>query len=314
MLQAKYELRRLLREHRHGAHGTQEARRDTVQAFVKALDENGFSKAVRQKGFAIKEKHVRRVVGVWRNQDGVGTRTIEKRLSHLRSMARWQGNPGLLRSNAEYLPGRDTDRTRQESKAADVSAVDVEAARTPWAQASLGLQKEFGLRRKEALLVQPERSPADCAKLVLHGAACKGGRPREIEARTEGQRQAIAFAKDVARGGSLVPPGRTYADWRDEYRREAERAGVPNGSTHALRFAYAEGRYAEATKSLSADGGGWQAPVAGGPYRPDMDAADKAVDGQARDLVSAELGHGRRAVVSAYIGGAKAPEPDGEGE
>lgn len=308
MLQAKYELLGLLREHKlgAGAYETQDARRDTVQAFVRALNENGFSKAVRQKGFKIKEKHVTRAVGVWRNQDGVSTRTIEKRLSHLRSMARWQGTPGLLRSNAEYLPGRDTDRTRQESKAADASAVDVEAARTPWAQASLGLQERFGVRRKEALLAEPWRSPADNSKLVLHGAACKGGRPREIEARTEADREAIAFAKDVAQGGNLVPPGRTYKEWRNEYRREAERAGVPNGSTHSLRFAYAEARYAELS--------GQDAPVAGGPYRADMDADERDADGAARDALSAELGHGRRAVVSAYIGGAKAPEPDGEGE
>ena len=299
MLQAKYELLRLCREHKQGSYETQAARRDTVQAFTRALDENGFSRTVRQKGFTIREKHIRRVVGVWRNKDGVSTRTIEKRLSHLRSMARWQGTPGLLRTNAEYLPGRDTDRSRKESKAGDLSRVDVEAAQTPWARASLGLQLEFGLRRKEALLVEPSRSPADNSKLVIHAAAGKGGRPREIEARTESQRKALAFAKDVAGGGRMVPPGRDYKNWRDEYRREAERAGVPNGSTHSLRFAYAEARYAAEA--------GQPAPVAGGPYKADMDAAQRAVDGEARDVVSAELGHGRRVVVSTYIGGARKP-------
>lgn len=302
MLQAKWELLGLLKGSPHGSYETQAARRDTVQSFTKALDENGFSQTVRQKGFTIQEKHIRRVVGVWRNQDGVSTRTIEKRLSHLRHMTRLQGHPGLLRTNAEYLPGRDTNRTRTESKATDLSRVDVERAETPWARASLGLQLEFGLRRKESLLVEPNRSPADNSKLVLHGPACKGGRPRTIEARTEGQRQAIAYAKDVAGSGSLVPPGRDYKTWCDAYRREAARAGVPNGSTHGLRFAYAEARYA--------DEAGHSAPVAGGPYKAEMTAEERAADGMGRDVVSAELGHGRRVVVSAYIGGARPPDDE----
>ena len=297
MLDARYVLLRVLREHRVGSYETQAARRDTVSAFVKTLDANGFSQAVRKADYRIKESHVRRCVGVWR-EAGVSTRSIENRLSHLRSMAAWQGRPGILRSNDQYLPGRDRGRTAKASKAGPADEVDWRRARSPYARASIRLQKAFGLRRKEALLVQPGRSPADCSMLVLHGECTKGGRYREIPAYTAEQREAIAYAKSVAGGGSLVPPVRSYISWRHEYRREAERCGLPNGSTHCLRHAWAQARY----EALS----GMAAPVAGGPWRGDMDADQRRADGQGRDGVSKELGHGRRAVTAAYIGGAKA--------
>ena len=307
MLDAKHELRRLLRSHRQGSHAVQEARRDTVQAFVKALDENGFSRAVRQSGFKIKEAHVRRAVGVWRASGTAGS-TIEKRLGHLRFMARAQGRPGVMRENKAYLPGYKRERQARETKAIDPARVDPDKCRSTYAAASVSLQKEFGVRRKEAILVQPWRSERKDGRpathLVLHGDCTKGGRPRSIPIRTEAQRSAYERALATAGSGSLCPPGRTYGGeggWKHEYRREAERAGVPNGSTHALRAAYAERRYQEEA--------GQEAPTAGGPRRADMDGEARQADGMARDVVSAELGHGRRSVVAQYIGGAKAPEP-----
>lgn len=300
MLDAEHQLKSLVRQHRQGSHATQRAQRDTARAFVKALDENGFSRTVRQR-IEIKEKHVLRAVGAWR-EAGVSDRVICNRLAHLRRFCEWQGRPGMLKGNDRYLPDRDHNRLPRESKAIDRQAIDPSACRTDYARASLRLQTEFGIRRKEALMIQPRRSSSD--SLVLHGPATKGGRPRSIEARTEAQRAAIAYAKAVAGGGSLIPPGRTYASWRAAYRHEAERAGVPNGSTHAIRHAYAQARYAEES--------GQAAPLSGGPWRADMDADERAADGDARDVVSAELGHGRRAVSAQYLGGAKAPDEGGD--
>ena len=301
MLNGEFALKGLVRQHKRGSFATQKAYRDTAHAFCKALNENGFSQTVRKR-FDIKEKHVLRAVKVWRLAD-ISDRVICNRLAHLRRFCEWQGHPGMLKGNDYYLPDRDRNRLPRESKAADLQTVDPSACRTRYAQASVMLQKEFGLRRKECLMIQPRRSTADT--LVLHGPSTKGGRPRSIKARTEGQRAAIAYAKAVAGGGSLVPPSRTYASWRDEYRREAERAGIPHGSTHRVRHAYAQGRYAEES--------GQAAPLAGGPWKGNMDAEGKAADGKGRDVVSGELGHGRRGIAAQYLGGSKPPD-DGEKE
>ena len=208
MLDAKHELRRLLRSHRQGSHAVQEARRDTVQAFVKALDENGFSRAVRQSGFKIKEAHVRRAVGVWR-ASGTACSTIEKRLGHLRFMARAQGRPGVMRENKAYLPGYKRERQARETKAIDPARVDPDKCRSTYAAASVSLQKEFGVRRKEAILVQPWRSERKdgqpATHLVLHGDCTKGGRPRSIPIRTEAQRVGLRTGAGDGGGRFALP-------------------------------------------------------------------------------------------------------------
>lgn len=319
MLNATFNLTRLLKENRTGSRATQDARIDTVSAFVNTLDREGFSRDIRKRDYRIQERHVARAVRAWQRFGAVSDRTIENRLAHLRSMARWQGTPGLLRSNREYLTDREQRREGPvESKAIDPSTVNPEAARTPFAQASLYLQKEFGLRRAEALKIQPWRSgdPETATHLVLHRSACKGGRPREILIRTEAQREAFRFAADVAQGGSLIPPGLKYAgkgeSWRDEYRKEAALAGLPDGASHGLRHAYAQARYVGLTAELSG-GEGWKAPVNGGPWRSEMTPEDAAVDRLARQVVAEELGHGKARRASAYLGGLAPSERKEEG-
>lgn len=308
MRDAEYALVQMIRSRREGSTDTQKARRQTARQFIRTLAENGYSRDTRKRDFAIKERHVLRAVKVWR-EGGISDRVIANRLSHIRRFCEYQGRPGMVKaSNDFYLPGRDKNRVRGPGEALpSVSPGDVnrEAAETPWARASLGLQAEFGLRRKEALKVVPSQSPADNSRLVLHRTATKGGRSREIEARTPSQRDALAYAKDVAGTGSLVPPGRTYTSWREAYRKEAQRAGVPNGSTHGIRRGYAQERHAEAA--------GHPGPYRGGKWKLDMTPAEKIADGAARDLVSDELGHGRRGVVAHYVGGAKAPEGSDNG-
>ena len=308
MLTMKFELLRLCRSHREGSHATQAARRDTINSFVNTLDQHGFSKTVRQKGVAIKERHVKRVVDAWQRA-GTGSRTIANRLAHLRRLTEWQGHPGTLKaSNSAYIAGREAAPGRGHRHYADrlpntdkaVHRIDLDAVRSPHARASLMLQKEFGLRREETLKIRPEKSTA--TMLVLHGSACKGGRPREITVRTDAQRAALTFAKEVAGAGSLIPPRSSYVAWRDGgYRKACIEAGLPGGS-HGLRHAYAQGRYAELT--------GFKAPLAGGPWRSEMDDEQRKLDDFARDIVSQELGHGRRQVCAQYLGGYRAPDSD----
>ena len=94
----QYDLLKLARSHKENSFGTQASRRSTITAFVKALDERGFSRTVRQSGVAIKERHVQKAVHVWQGE-GISSRTICNRLSHIRRFCEWQGKPGVLKSD-----------------------------------------------------------------------------------------------------------------------------------------------------------------------------------------------------------------------
>jgi hypothetical protein len=63
---------------------------------------------------------------------------------------------------------------------------------------------------------------------------------------------------------------------------------------HGLRHAYAQQRYEELT--------GWKSPIAGGPSSNSLSPEQRDQDHQARLIISRELGHERRQVVSVYLG------------
>ena len=63
---------------------------------------------------------------------------------------------------------------------------------------------------------------------------------------------------------------------------------------HGLRHAYAQGRYEELT--------GWKSSIAGGPSSKSLTREKRDQDHQARHIISRELGHERRQVVSIYLG------------
>ena len=114
----------------------------------------------------------------------------------------------MSKRNADYHDGRRV-REATVSKAAYVGAEVLGRVRNRYAQASLRLQVAFGLRRKEALMIQPAWADRG-NRLVLHDTWTKGGRPREIPLTTAAQRQALDHAKAVAGQGSLIPASLSY--------------------------------------------------------------------------------------------------------
>lgn len=313
MQQLEWELKRLCRRHREGSFAAQGDRQRHVEVMVRDLDQNGFSRFVREKGSARRmgEKHVIRLVNVWKRR-GLSVRTIDNRLATFRRIVDWQGKGGVVkRSNAAYR-GESPPRVRTEARRAPagygVMRERIQGLKNAYARASLLLQLEFHVRREESLKVIPARSTDDV--LVLHGAACKGGKARALRAETAAQREAIRIAKEVAGRGSLIPPRLRYETWRDgAFRRACRSIGLegtrddPIG-THVLRH---EGARAE-FRQLS----GMASPLDGGPYRKDMGLDEKARDWAARDEISSRKGHGRRAIASAYVGGARAPDEEGD--
>ena len=314
MTALEYEWKQLCRRQRQGSHATKANRMSHIEIMVKDLDANGFSNLIRKKGSSKEfgEKHMIRLVKTWQRRE-LSTRTMDNRISTVRGLLDWQGRAGVLKGDNAYYRGEALPRVRTEARRAPVDYATMRARilalKNPYARASLLLQLEFRVRREEALKCQPWRSTA--AVLVLHGSACKGGKARSLRAETVEQREAIQIAKEVSGRGSMIPPRWRYDQWRDGgYRRACESIGLegtrehPIG-THVLRHEGARSDY----QQLS----GMPSPLDGGPHRADMTRDEKARDWAARDEIAGRMGHGRRAIAAAYVGGARAPDGEGDG-
>lgn len=159
----------------------------------------------------------------------------------------------------------------------------------------LDLAREFGLRAKEASLINARES-LDQARnngFIQVENGTKGGRERTVPIVSESQIKALEKAVQVqGNARSLVPASQTWVQWQRGGLREAREALQRHGIAriHELRAAYAAERY----QTFS----GQPIPLHGGdPNHPK--------DRGARLQVAVELGHGRIDVVSAYIGGCR---------
>lgn len=164
--------------------------------------------------------------------------------------------------------------------------------------AIVGLARYGGLRLREAYMVDLPRLRREVKRYneinVQDGT--KGGRrgasaPRKVPV-TPDLRAALDFASAVAgKNRNLIRPGEESVDVENEVdvaRPLLKAYGLKD--IHSLRSVYACERYAELT--------GHPAPVYGGTLHRENPALDR----QARERISYELGHGRIDVVAHYIG------------
>lgn len=194
-------------------------------------------------------------------------------------------NAELGFGNRVYVPS--------ESKALVLTGGHLERVTCPYVAMSLKLQREFGMRREEAMKIRPDWSDRGNT-LVLRDSWCKGKRERVLRIRTASQRAVLNEAKALAattEQGSLIPTGK-YIQQVKRFEYQCRKAGI-NGS-HGLRHEYAQRRYLELA--------GFACPLAGGPKRKDMTPEMRRADHEARLDVSRELGHGRLSIVNSYCG------------
>ena len=169
---------------------------------------------------------------------------------------------------------------------------------------SLEMQQEFGLRREESMKFQPEyalqgSSIEKAQFLKIKGSWSKGGRERIIPITNDRQRAALRKAQIMARGGSLIPPEKSYKSHVSIFEAHTAAAGI--GRTHGLRHLYAQRRYIELT-------GGMMPPALlldEAERKRRLSDDERARDRDAREIISNELGHGRVAITSAYLGSLK---------
>jgi hypothetical protein len=99
-------------------------------------------------------------------------------------------------------------------------------------------------------------------------------------------------AKQLAGKGSLIPVDKSYKEQMNRFKAQCQAAGIFH--VHGHRHHYAHERYLELT--------GWPCPARGGPKSKELTLDQKGLDHKARLIISNELGHGRRNIVSVYCG------------
>lgn len=118
-------------------------------------------------------------------------------------------------------------------------------------RAADGLREEFGLRAKESLLSSKVEEKDGKLYLTVEGA--KGGRPRELEARTEGQLKAVQLVAETSAAlksgtGRIIPPSMNLQQAYDAQRnlwRECGGTRENGANMHGERHAYAREQDAE---------------------------------------------------------------------
>ncbi|MDE0205706.1 MAG: integrase domain-containing protein [Candidatus Tectomicrobia bacterium] len=275
---------------REGSRATQASRASHLHIAARQLSEMGYRHLSPRN---LKRKHVEALVNHWL-QAKLAIVTIKSRVSTVRWLARKIGKPNVVpRTNAELgIP--DRSRVANLSKAFTLTPEMLARVPSPYVRVSLELEEKFGLRREEATKIRPNEADKG-NRLLLQGSWCKGRKRREIPIRTDEQRRLLERAKELALTtpeGSLIPE-QTYVRHIKVYERQTYRAGIR--SPHGLRHAYAQARYEELT--------GRPCPAVGGLSRKELKTArEKALNDRARRIISEEMGHSRRQILSVYCG------------
>jgi len=287
MRDLNYQLKLLCRHSHEGSFKTRAGRERQLTAIANQLHDLGFRGL---KATSLKQKHVQALVDHWLGEN-LSPGTIKNRMSCLRWWAEKVNKRAVVAGANDFYGIPDRQFVSDTSKAKDLAEEPLARVKDEHVRMSLRLQQAFGLRREEALKIQPRW--ADRGKhLHLKASWTKGGRERTVPIRTQEQRTLLEQAKQLAGLGALIPRGRTYVEQMRIYERHTANAGL--SKMHGLRHAYAQQRYRELT--------GWPCPHAGGPAKTQLTAAQQQADQRARLTISAELGHVRAQITAVYIG------------
>lgn len=284
-----YSITQHCHEHREGSYQTHANRVGMLKQIGDDLHKLGFKRIGNIHG--LRDRHVNKLIAHWQGI-GLSTGTIKNRMSGLRWLARTADLPIASQTNERYGIENRVFATN-EDRSLEFKPEQIAAIADPNVRLSAELQREFGLRRAEAMKFSPKWADQG-DHIRLKSSWTKGGRPREIPVLTEAQRDVLDRAKLFAPGAkeSLIPADRTYRQHLTVYERTMRDAGL--GRSHGARHAYAQARYETLT--------GWKSPAAGGPNSGQLTPEQKKVDHDVRLTISAELGHGREQITVNYLG------------
>lgn len=293
MRNLNYELKQLCHAVPADSYGTQNNRKCALQAMADRLHKLGFQ---HMRADSLKPKHVVALVESWK-AEGLTTAAIKNSMSHLRWWAGQVNKASVVpRTNAD-LGIENRKYITNEDKGLVLQKEILDKVKDPFVRMSLELQAAFGLRREEAIKIQPDKADRG-ETLHLSASWCKGGLDRDVAIRTAHQRDVLARAKVLASQTpkkSLVPyrgKGTDYCQQKNLFERETRAAGISR--THGLRHRYAQERYRELT--------GRECPARGGVPRKELTFGQSLADEDARRTITKELGHDRRDITSIYLG------------
>jgi integrase len=205
MRDLNYELKRLGERNRDGSFATQANRWRILKLCADQLHELGYHKLLAHE---LKGRHVRALMRRWQ-QEALSVGTIKNRLAALRWWAEKVGGTAVMARGNDYygLPARES--VAQASKAQTLDGDVLARVSCPYVCLSLELQREFGLRREEAMKFQPGFADRG-DHIALKDSWTKGGRSRVIPLTQASQREVLDRAHQLAGRGSLIPPQLTY--------------------------------------------------------------------------------------------------------
>lgn len=285
-----YELKQLCRRNKDGGAMTQAQRMHSLAAIARQLKHAGFRN---MRATSLKGKHVDALLERW-DGEHLSAGTIKNRMSHLRWWADKVGKAGVIPADNARLgiPQRQASGSvNGGNRAKDLDGHRLDRVTDPHVHLSLRLQQAFGLRREESIKFQPAYADRG-DHIALKGSWCKGGRERTVPLTTAEQRAVLDEAHALAGSGSLIPAHKSYIQQRHVYDGQCKAAGL--SAMHGLRHAYAQANYEAMT--------GWKSPAAGGPAVRELTPDQRAVDAEARQQISRELGHERTQITSVYLG------------
>lgn len=287
MRDLNYQLKQLCDRNRDGSYATRADRERILTLVANQLRELGYRHLQID---SLKPKHIEALLARW-HSEGIATGTLKNRLSALRWWAEKINKQNVIaRSNDAYGIAHRVHVTNV-SKAKVLDADWFARVSDPYTALSLRLQAAFGLRREESIKLNPSWADAD-NKLRLKDSWTKGGKYREVPIRTAEQRALLVEARQLAGSGSLIPADLRYRDQLQRFKAQCAQAGIHG--VHGLRHQYAQTRYENLT--------GWNSPAAGGPGSKQLTPAQKAIDQQARQAISIEMGHHRIQITAVYLG------------
>lgn len=236
----------------HGSHLTIQARQGTMERVV----ESAWARGQQVNGIeGIKERHISAYIAE-RQAAGVGMRTLQTEMSHIRTSMTAAGREQAARSGGistkalglggESREGKRPPATSQQTAMAGVAAFTKDAG----LGATVELQRALGLRKEEAIMgcrslnTWAKRLGEGSKIMVIFGT--KGGRPREVTVPDQARAlAAVNAAQAVAgtRGGKIIAGDLKQADntFKNTWNRHI---GPASGITsHQLRGAFAQERY-----------------------------------------------------------------------
>ncbi|MCZ4339880.1 phage integrase N-terminal domain-containing protein [Shewanella colwelliana] len=282
-----FQANKILKQHDSSSFATKSERFKTIRLVDKQLVELGF-KGLELKG--LKLKHIDALLGKWQAEK-LSAGTIKNRMAHVRWLAEKIGKKGIVPQSNAGLGIEQRVYVTNENRGKELSQEQLNSIPDQHVKMSLKLQQAFGLRREEAMKIQPAKADRG-DRLILDASWCKGGRDRTIPILTEQQRALLQEAKLLAAGRSLIPKERTYKEQVKRYENTCIKIGLDRA--HGLRHHYAQQRYLALT--------GFEAPAVSGERVKSLSETDKAADKAARAVITKELGHGRLQVTAVYLG------------